>query len=85
MVKETLDEAEMEAEEGRSRAIELDLLPEEFDDESPSQEEVQAGVTQQPKELLRGRVTVTRGADPLWHCGQMRPPSSSNAWDIVNR
>jgi hypothetical protein len=55
VVKETLDEAEMEAEEGRSRAIELDLLPEEFDDESPPQEEDQSEVAQQPKELLRGR------------------------------
>jgi hypothetical protein len=57
-VKESLDEAEMEAEEGRSRAMELGLLPEGFDEESISLDEENRGGPGQasaPKELLRGR------------------------------
>lgn len=34
LVKESLDAAEMEAEEGRSRAMELDFLVEEVDEEA---------------------------------------------------
>lgn len=49
-IKESLDAAEMRAEEGRSRALELGQLPEEFDTETTSIEDESRG-----GEMARGR------------------------------
>lgn len=57
-VKESLDAAEMQAEEGRSRAMELGLLVEELDEEAVSlddQEEDRGNRGQANGELVRGR------------------------------
>jgi hypothetical protein len=57
-VKESLDAAEMEAEEGRSRAMELDFLVEEMDEEAvvlDEQEGSRGDRVQGNGGLVRGR------------------------------
>ncbi len=55
-IKESLDEAEMEAEEGRSRALELGLLRAECDTQTDSlQDENRGSPMQVSKEVSRGR------------------------------